>query len=442
MNVINQRINMNIHETNLLKEAHRTRPDYIACTPENYKDCPLDTSNDDFIVFPAPDNSLMALWTQRYSVYSGQPELRIVISKSKDNGKTWSPPIRILGKDQNRSRDIAGTENNSGKTGMAGFGIPIISKKGRIYVFYNRHIFRNDLWADITGVLECVYSDDCGASWSLPYKLTMPRSKWDSENPATPPSWRFGLAPFRLSNGMHIAAFVKWVSPSVIASSPYGAWWGRPSLLEFMRFENIDKNPEPRNLRIKFCAQNDNALKIPLPKYPDLSSVHYPSLCELAPGRLLCSLASPCGKPYYSMSYDNGDTWSAPESMLFDNSELDFNVGCAPCPVYKINEKEILCFLTEHYCAPYESKSPVDYDSKLSRVFMAKGIIESNSARLFHFSKPELFLENNGVPLDFGNGEWRDISLHSSMSRPGKDQEYVLWYCDRGVFILGKNISD
>ena len=104
------------------REREKTKPDFIVYSPRKNKG--YDTGNEHFLVFNGPDNELMAVWTQ--STAEGQPNQRIVFSKSLDSGKTWNPPSLIAGPKPPETGNIAS------------WGFPLVSNSGRIYVIYNK----------------------------------------------------------------------------------------------------------------------------------------------------------------------------------------------------------------------------------------------------------------------------------------------------------------
>jgi len=153
-------------------ELSRVQPDYIVYKPGSTDGSTHDTGNEHFLVFDGPDGSLMAVWTQ--STYEGMDDQRIVFVTSRDEGRTWTLPKTIAG----------GSVSGQGK--MASWGFPMVSKSGRIYAIYNRHIGVNDVFFHTTGLMAGVYSDDCGKSWSAEEIIPIQRGSRAAESRA----WR------------------------------------------------------------------------------------------------------------------------------------------------------------------------------------------------------------------------------------------------------------
>ena len=48
----------------IARELQRSAPDYVVYVPKSVDGSTFDTGNEHFLVFPGPDGSLMAVWTQ------------------------------------------------------------------------------------------------------------------------------------------------------------------------------------------------------------------------------------------------------------------------------------------------------------------------------------------------------------------------------------------
>ncbi|MBT4099807.1 MAG: exo-alpha-sialidase, partial [Gemmatimonadetes bacterium] len=100
-------------------EWQRSEPDAVVYIPRGTGD----EDNEHFLVFEAPDNGLLALWTQ--SSCEGRGDNRLMLSRSPD-GDGWSEPRRVAGA-RPQSDDL-----------QASWGFPIVTRSGRIYVFFTR----------------------------------------------------------------------------------------------------------------------------------------------------------------------------------------------------------------------------------------------------------------------------------------------------------------
>ena len=102
-------------------EWMRTTPDYSIYLPKNPGE--RDEYADHIHVFFTPGGDLMCMWTQ--GSYESSPDLRVVCSRSKDGGQTWSSIIAIVEPKYNNM--------------TPSLGFPLVSRTGRIYCLYNQH---------------------------------------------------------------------------------------------------------------------------------------------------------------------------------------------------------------------------------------------------------------------------------------------------------------
>lgn len=262
-------------------QLHITKPDFVVFVPEVTDAGVNDTGNEHFLVFDGPDGSLMAVWTQ--SSAESQPDQHIAFARSADEGKTWTKP-----------RIIAGPKK-PGDGHMASWGYPLVSKSGRIYMLYSQHIGRVDNFPHHTGWLHGIFSDDNGATWSAPQNIPIPRSIRDNPDPTMPPNILCWQKPNRLGkDGKYFAGITRWTSFTV-TPNPTKSWISADSHVEFMRFENVDDNPEVKDLKISWFAANEKALSVPFPGHPEVSACQEPTVVKLPDGRLFCTMRTASG---------------------------------------------------------------------------------------------------------------------------------------------------
>lgn len=400
-------------------ELGRTRPDYVVYVPRGDGS---DTGNEHFLVFDGPDGALMAVWTQ--STFEGMPDQHIVFARSDDEGETWTAP-----------RTLAGPDPGVGLH-MASWGFPLVSRSGRIYVLYSRHIGVNDYARHTTGLMAGVYSDDAGRTWSSERTVPMPRSRWDHPDAAVPANWIVWQKPLRLSEGRYIAGFTRWVSPAVRAPRPIGSWIADASVVEFMRFENLDDDPEIDRLTVRFFARDDEALQVAFPGHPETSVVQEPSLVGLPDGRLFCALRTSTGHPYYTLSADGGRSWRAPEPMLRRDGGTALRQPLSPCPIYQVDEGEYF-FLLHGHDGHFEQWGPTDTSWHRRPVCIARGLHRPGAHQPIWFSEPQVLMDNGGVPLGHGKGR-ADLAMYASVTVRANGP--VLWYPERKYFLLGRRI--
>jgi hypothetical protein len=404
------------------KEIERTQPDYIVYVPKSTDGSTFDTGNEHFLVFYGPDGYLNAVWTQ--SQFEGEPNQRIVFSKSKDEGLSWASP-----------KIIAGTAPQEFGH-MASWQFPIVSESGRIYILYNHHIGFNDLFKHTTGLMSGIYSDDAGQTWSEPELIPMKRSKYDNPNTAVPPNWIVWQKPQRLSEGKYFVGLTRWVSPPVRNKPPIDSWIAEESVIEFMKFENIDSDPSPADIEISNFAFDDAAVRVSFPGHDEVSVAQEPSIVALPDETLFCVMRTSTGHPYYVISKDQGVSWSSPKAVLNRQGQKLLH-PLSPCPIYRLNQ-DTYVLLIHNNDGHFRQWKPTDTMFNRHPVYAVVGKYEKNSEQPISFDNPKLLMDNEGVSIGYKEGRC-DLAMYSSMTQ--KAGQHVLWYPERKFFLLGKNID-
>ncbi|MDD2598275.1 MAG: sialidase family protein [Kiritimatiellae bacterium] len=411
------------------KQLHITKPDFIVFVPEVTDSGVSDTGNEHFLVFDGPDGSLMAVWTQ--SSAESQPDQHQAFARSDDEGKTWTKP-----------RIVAGPKK-PGDGHMASWGYPLVSKSGRIYILYSQNIGKTDQFKHHTGWLHGIYSDDNGETWSKPQNVTLRRSIYDNPDTTMPPNVLCWQKPNRLGrDGKYFAGITRWTSFAV-TENPTKSWMSADARVEFMRFENIDDNPEPKDIRISWFAFNEKALSVPYPEAPQVSACQEPSVVKLPDGRLFCTMRTASGSPYWSVSDDIGETWSQPRPLLRQDGGAPLLHPLSPCPMYDVGGNtagsgNYVLFIHNHD-GHYKNFGPRDSSNHRRPIHIVHGYFKAGADQPVWFNEPELFMDHDGVSLGKPGTRGRtDLALYASFTvRNGVP---VLWYPERKFFLLGKII--
>lgn len=417
-------------ERNITRELQRTRPDYVVYVPKSMDGSTHDTGNEHFLVFDGPDGGadragggLKVVWTQ--STMEGKGDQRIVFSHSEDEGATWAPPRVIAGP----------TPPAQGP--MASWGFPLVTRSGRIYVLYSKHVGVNDIFTHTTGLMAGIYSDDAGRTWSPEGIVPMRRSKWDNPDARVPANWIIWQKPQRLSGGRYFAGFTRWVSPAVRKPAPVKHWTAEEAVVEFLRFENLDEDPAVADIRISWFACDDDALRVGFPGHPEVSALQEPSTVALPDGRLFTTMRSAAGSPYYTVSSDAGCTWSKPQVLRYKDGGAEVRHPCSPCPIYPLGDGRYL-FLYHNHDGHFGPWGPYDSNWHRRPIWLSVGEFRAQAQQPVWFSPPRFLMDNDGVPLGFGGGR-ADLAMYASLtSRAGNT---VLWYPERKFYLLGKKIT-
>jgi len=408
--------------TILDREIRRTEPDYVVYRPRSVDGSTFDTGNEHFLVFDGPDGSLMAVWTQ--SSYEGAGDHRIVFSRSEDEGDTWSSPRRLVG------------PRRPGDGHMASWGFPLTSRSGRIYVLYNQYHGVDDVLHQMTGTMDCVYSDDVGATWSAPQTVPMKRSPHDDPDPAVPSNWIVWQKPMRDLQGRWFVGFTRWVSRAVRTPPHIQSWTAWESVVEFMRFENIDDDPEPKDIRISYSAWGRDALRVPHYSNPRLSIAQEPSLVRFPDNRLFCVMRTMSGYTWYSISEDDGETWCNPRPLLRRDHGTPILQPLCCCPLYEYGEGRYV-LLHHKNDGRFQGCKPEETNKNRRPAFIALGEFRPEAEQPIWFSRSKEFMDNDGV----GIGPLKRIDIGVYPSVTNRAGTFVLWHPDRKFFLLGKRIT-
>ncbi len=411
------------------QEIARTQPDYLAYIPKSLTGAD-DCGNEHFLVFDLKPGVLAAVWTQ--SSFEGRPDQKIVFARSFDKGKSWESPKTVAG---------GKSDLKTGKD-MCSWGFPLLSKSGRLYVVYNKHVGVNDVFTHTTGLMGCKFSDDGGQSWSAETIIPMPRGKWDNPDASIPRNWIVWQKPLRLADGRILTGFTCWVSPKVRRKAPLPIWWAEEAVIEFMRFENVDEDPEPSKLKISYLSTDGKALRVPIPGHEETSCAQEPSLVQLPDGRVFCVLRSATGSPCYSVSDDLGASWSDPKPLLYQDGSRAMIHPVSPCPIYQYEDGSYVLFIHNHD-GHFGKWGPMDSNWHRRPIWMLKGQFKPEGKQPVWFSDPVLLMDNDGVPMNAAPGVKMsgrtDLAMYSSLTLD--NGEPVLWYPERKFFLLGKRLG-
>ena len=422
----------------ITKQLHITKPDFVVFVPEVSDAGVSDTGNEHFLVFDGPEGSLMAVWTQS-SVENSSPDApgdqHIAFARSADEGRTWSKPLIIAG------------PKKAGDGFMASWGYPLVSRKGRIYALYSQHIGKFDSFFHHTGWLHGIYSDDHGATWSKPQNIPVARSIHDNPDATMPPNMLCWQKPLRLGkDGRYFAGFTRWTSFAVRKPSAKSLGTA-DSRVEFMRFENVDENPEPRDLKIRWFAANEKALAVPCASFPENSVCQEPSIVKLPDGRLFCVMRTSAGSPFWSVSADGGETWAPPRRLLRKDGGEPLLHPVSPCPIYDVGGNEAgsgrYALFIHNNDGHFKGYRPTPLVTGFNRrpIYLVPGRFQPGADQPVWFDELKLFMDHDNVSLGKPGTNGRfDLSLYASLTcRNGTP---VLWYPERKFFLLGRIIGN
>jgi hypothetical protein len=414
----------------LTRELRRTKPDFIAYVPHHWDGSANDSHNEHFLVFDGPGGKRMAVWTQSPGITGRGQQNRIVFSLSTDGGVHWTPPKRVAGP--------AGPDDPAP---MASWGFPMVSRSGRIYVIWNQNDGSKGWIQMHTGRMAGCYSDDQGATWSEPERIQMPASPYDDPTGRVPAEWIVWQLPMRDRKGGYFVGYTHWLNPARAYLKETEFWTQIESVCEFMRFENIDRDPRPRDLRIRYSSWGEKALRVPYYRNPLMSVAQEPSLVRLPDQRLFCVMRTNTGYIWYSISTDDGETWCNPRPLLRRDFGQPILQPVSSCPIYPLADGRFLLLHHDH-AGDMEARPEATLGPRYP-CFVALGEFRAGADQPVWFSSSKLFMNTNGVGVDGrrdepGHRVQTGIGIYTSFTNSGGN---ILWYPDRKFFLLGKRIT-
>lgn len=400
------------------REIKRTQPDFVVYRPFA-ADGHDDHGNEHFHVFHVR-NALCALWTQ--SAYEGTFTQRPVFSRSFDGGKTWSAPKCIL-------RDPI--DPKTGRN-MGSWAAAAVSKSGRIYVLYAKHL--GDGTDHETGKMHVLCSDDLGETWSPEAPFAQPHDpRYDLDTPAKPVSLFPWQNAYRLSDGSVLMALSHNYKNPAANPEPRKYWPEAPGACEFMRFDNVDADPAPADLKATYFARNEKGLHAPLFTDPSRPSGEEPAVVELPDGRLMCVFRACEGHVWYSVSADKGETWRPCEMLRYRDGGAGVEHPYSPSPMFRTAENEYVLF-THNSTGRCGGPRPRTDGNWRNPLYLLKGEFRPGAHQPVWFSEPKKIMDNGGVKI-----KRMDLAMYADLTV--EPEGPVFWYPDRKFFLLGKKLA-
>lgn len=389
----------------LFREVARTNPDHTMFIPtEEYEG-----DNVQLHVVEHPQfGGLMAFWTQ--STYEGHGNNRLMMATSRDGGNSWTAPRFLLGCRPGYTEK------------QASWSFPVVSRSGRIYLFYFRETDYVDISRQLSAAFACIYSDDFGETWSESTDLPMRMTPYDACEIQNNCACQL---PHRGPDGVYLFGYTKWTSYQIARPD---CEQETDSHLYFARLENIDDDPEPRDLKITYLPEDENGVSL----WGEIngkrrSSAQEPFWVNLPDGRLFCVMRTMEGYAYYTVSKDMGRTWREPQILRFaDGSPV----------VHPLSP----CFLSERsdggYLMLYHGKIDPNYlFGGRDELFCSDGVFDPDAEQPIRFEAglPFMKLPEEGKAV----GQFGLAMYGSCTHQNGHD---ILWYPDRKFFLLGRDL--
>jgi len=399
----------------------RTNPDFAIYLPSGYGD----RTNQQVVAAVTPKGTFIVTWT--LGAYESAPDHRQVVSRSTDGGRTWSPPLVV---------DSQSLDRKGGDGRRAQYGFPfVVPATGRVYIFYSKNMGQNQVREDTTAVLKFVYSDDDGVTWRRGPVIPLPRCEWSHPDPQAHPNWISIYAPILTRKGTVICGVGRYkAGPDLYKGWPGGGGSSdRETELVFFRFDNILTERDPSKLTVTVFPEGPRGLRIPRKDNPKFVWSNEPALTELSDGRIFTTIRTRNDAIYYTLSSDQGRSWTAPEPLRYTNGGEIMQNPNAPCPVIRLSDGRVVLMFYNRPNGRERQFGPRD------PVYLSVGRETLDKKQPVEFGPPKLFMDIKGE-MPPGGTAWPQIASYSSfLEHQGK---LYLFYNDCKYFILGKVVPE
>jgi hypothetical protein len=321
------------------------------------------------------------------SKQEGSTGQHIMSLKSIDQGKTWTNPVAI--------------EPADGPA--ASWVMPYKTPYGRVYAFYtyngdkvttlNDKPIRNDM----LGWYCFKYTDDGGLSWSERYRIPMRKTNADLNN-----DWHGKVQIFwgigkPIEHGKYMTlAFTKLGKYML----DMGEGW-------FIQSDNIRTEKNPEKINWKLLPEGMNGVR-----NPDFGSVQEEfNLVHIAGDTLYTVYRTDHGFIAESKSFDNGHSWSMPDSARYTDGKVLQNPRACP-RIWKTGDNEYLIWFHNHGGTGFANRNPgwvakgkweqgkMCWEKPIALIYR-----EDQSYERGRLSYPDLIQQNNKIWITLTNKE-------------------------------------
>lgn len=337
------------------------------------------------------DGTWMVCWTQ--ATEEAAKNESVVAAVSSDGGKTWSEEFFIERAEEERTASW----------GML-FAVP---HTRRVYCFYWWN--ENAFWLRDAGTMYFRYTDDKGRTWSDRHRIALPRHERHGLDVQGEEQhgWNTGF-PILTPDGAMLLGYSK-ISPPTMTRDIPGHNYGDPDLWHtevfFLRCGNILLEHDPTKLEFTVTPEGDSGLWAPHNDDPERRFCQEPYMAVLPTGRIITTMRTRTGHPYYSVSEDYGMTWRPAAPLRIRPGGEKLKHPCGPCPVTCTRDGRVLFFFrndnapvgSKHLCY-WTNRDPFHVIVGREMPALAKGRDPDEDNAGIYFDAPKVIL--SGVETD------------------------------------------
>jgi hypothetical protein len=320
----------------------------------------------------------------------------VYVTRTEDYGKTWSRPLPL--------------ENNFSKSNPAGWlELVHVADLNRVYAFY----FYNETGVkrrDGTGIF-IRYSEDRGSTWSRRFRVELP-----NQEISTAKGEYFGWfmdRPIVTKPGTLVAGFTL-VDPKSLTDIP-DKW--RTEIF-FLRIEDIATVVNFEEAKIEVFPKRKHGISVahPITRQPFGQE---PSILELNRGVIVSIFRTRVGAVHFTLSKDDGRTWSAPQALRFEGRGEVLEQPVAPASIRRIRGRIAILFHNnsgglEWLFGRRVKGTWVEYWGPRYPIYLTMGHfnvsnLEVNAGLTFAPPVPILTAEGDPASPEFRFGEYPDL---------------------------------
>ena len=292
-----------------------------------------------------PDGTWLTTWGQ--GSFEHAADERIVFALSCDNGCTWSAPQTII--ESTAAERIA-------------YGVPFVAPdSGRIYLFFHAGV-RGDWESPFydSGQFYFIYSDNCGESWSERRVIELPDRDLNIFKDRVH-AW-INHSPKIMSSGEVLLPFSAWRRDG----SHRRAWMLTPAECSIIRMDNILSEADPSKLRFSLLPAGGRGIRADVYSqrlnpalrqlckcfdgFPEESAFNFQemTLASLPDGRWLGVGRTFLGGPGFTVSMDQGATWSPVEQLRYQPGGDSIKHPMTMCPIAQTEDGRLVLLFTNN----------------------------------------------------------------------------------------------
>ena len=295
------------------------------------------------------DGSWFATWSQ--GSFEGAEDEKVVGSVSSDFGRSWSTP-RVITASTARCR--------------RSYGCPfVVPAGGRVYLFLHEGrrsgegIAANSPEVD-SGNLGFLYSDDAGETWSAIRMISLP----DRDISMFPDRIHGHLnhPPQLMPGGRVVLPLSQYARPGSMRRD----WQLVAGETALVWCENILTEADPDALRFTLLPEGSRGIRANLVKHADNAAVKrlaaafagYPdslafnsqelTVVPLADGRWVGVCRTYLGSPGFTVSRDQGRTWSEVERLRYHPESAFIDHPHTMCPIARLSDGRFMLLFTNN----------------------------------------------------------------------------------------------